>query len=73
MARWLAVACVAAAIAAPLPGFAQPFAFRAAQQKRAFYQARPAQVRPRAQQAGHAGDWLRRYKDMPAGEQERSC
>jgi hypothetical protein len=23
-------------------------------------------------QQGHAGDWLRRYKDMPAGEQERA-
>jgi Protein of unknown function (DUF3106) len=72
MTRWLAVACMAAAIAVPLPSFAGAFGFRGAQQqRRPLYQAqRPAQARPRAQQ-GHAGDWLRRYKDMPAGEQER--
>jgi hypothetical protein len=72
MTRWLAVACLTAAIAVPLPGFARAFGFRSGgqQQRRPLYQAqRPAQGRPRAQ--GHAGDWLRRYKDMPAGEQER--
>jgi hypothetical protein len=26
----------------------------------------------RARQQGHAGDWLRRYKDMPPAEQERA-
>jgi hypothetical protein len=31
---------------------------------------RPAQ--PGLQQQGHAGDWLRRYKDMPPAEQERA-
>ncbi|HME34995.1 MAG TPA: DUF3106 domain-containing protein [Candidatus Sulfotelmatobacter sp.] len=31
---------------------------------------RAGQARPRVQ--GHAGDWLRRYKDLPPAEQERA-
>ena len=31
---------------------------------------RPGMGRPRVQ--GHAGDWLRRYKDLPPAEQERA-
>ena len=36
--------------------------------------ARPPQGRPpaRPQRGGHAGDWLRHYKDMPPAEQERA-
>jgi Protein of unknown function (DUF3106) len=32
----------------------------------------PRQARTHPQQRGHAGDWLRRYKDMPPAEQERA-
>ena len=41
-----------------------------AQAPRAQISRPPAQGRPRQQ--GHAGDWLRRYKDMPPAEQERA-
>src|SRR6476660_2431803 len=30
------------------------------------------QQSPTARQQGHAGDWLRRYKDLPPAEQERA-
>src|SRR5215472_7206732 len=32
----------------------------------------PRPPAPRPMQQGHAGDWLRRYKDMPPAEQERA-
>jgi hypothetical protein len=72
---FMAVACLAIAMAIPFPCAAQRGIFRPAQQKhpaqapRAQIQ-RPPQAHP--QQQGHAGDWLRRYKDLPPGEQERA-
>lgn len=75
--EWLAVAGLAIAMAVPPPSLALG-AFHPPQQRHAapVYQAQhPAQVqRPgqgRPQQRGHAGDWLRRYKDLPPAEQER--
>lgn len=47
----------------PAPGPRQP-------QGRPQQQARPLPAQPRP--GGHAGDWLRRYKDLPPGEQERA-
>ena len=32
----------------------------------------PAQQQARPKPPGHAGDWLRRYKDLPPAEQERA-
>ena len=73
----LAVAALAIAICVPGLAFAGPLHQKP--QGRAF-QARPPQAnrppQPRPQpahppQRGHAGDWLRRYKDMPPAEQER--
>ena len=72
---FMAVACLAIAMVIPFPCAAQRGIFRPAQQKhpaqppRAQIQ-RPPQAHP--QQQGHAGDWLRRYKDLPPGEQERA-
>src|SRR3954469_25816282 len=72
------------ALATPFPGLAQRASVRTVQQK---HQApsRPAQrgpatqphvARPQTQvqspQHGHAGDWLRRYKDLPPDEQEHA-
>jgi hypothetical protein len=61
--EWLAIAAMAFGVAIPVPGVAQ----------RAFHPHTPIYL---AQQApgvppGHVGDWLRRYKDLPPGEQER--
>src|SRR5215469_15466249 len=36
------------------------------------HMARPQQLPPGARQQGHAGDWLRQYKDLPPAEQERA-
>jgi hypothetical protein len=33
---------------------------------------RPHQVRPPQNQPGHAGNWLRRYKDLPPAQQRRA-
>lgn len=71
----LATAIIAIAAAAPVPSFAA----RGLQGHHAASPAPPQhmsaprqqpQSRPQ-QQRGHAGDWLRRYKDMPPAEQER--
>ena len=79
---WLAAAGLAISLAAALPCVAQK-GFRAPQQHHAApaYQQHPVPA-PRAQahpgqnaaaaQRGHAGDWLRKYKDMPPVEQERA-
>jgi hypothetical protein len=75
--EWLATAGLAIAIAIPVPCLAHRVAFHAPQERRAgaVYQAqRPQAARPpqgRPQARGHAGDWLRRYKDLPPAEQER--
>jgi uncharacterized protein DUF3106 len=69
--NWLAVAGLATAIGVPLPGLA----FRAPQQRHPAptpapqRQAAPRQ--PQGHSQGHAGDWLRRYKDLPPAEQDR--
>jgi hypothetical protein len=74
---WLAAAGLAMSFATVFPCAAQKGAFRAPQQHHAApaYQAPRAQARPgqnAAAQRGHAGDWLRKYKDMPPAEQERA-
>ncbi len=74
---YLATAMLAAAFGVPCLSSAQQATFRPVQQQkrqmppppRAQGQRQPGmQARPR----GHAGDWLRRYKDVPPEEQERA-
>jgi Protein of unknown function (DUF3106) len=67
--EWLAGAVLALAVIIPFPCLAQR-GFHAVPPARPAYQA----ARPRAQgmPRGHAGDWLRRYKDLPPAEQERA-
>jgi len=70
LTEWLAAAALAMAAVWPVPSLAQKGNFHPPQrQVQAPRQqvARPAQPQPR----GHAGDWLRQYKDMPPAEQER--
>lgn len=75
---WLAVATLALVTAVAFPCLAQKGGFHRVQQPHAgpaYQPQRPAQA-PRTgqaarQQRGHAGDWLRRYKDLPPAEQER--
>lgn len=73
----LAVAALAIAIAIPLPCLAHIGAFHAPQQRHGApppasqRQQAPRQQQGRPQPRGHAGDWLRRYKDLPPAEQER--
>jgi Protein of unknown function (DUF3106) len=76
ISKYLAAACLAAAVVLPFPCAAQRSLFRQVQQKHQNPPAPRAQA-PRQQQAhpaqqGHAGDWLRRYKDLPPEEQERA-
>ncbi len=71
-ANWLAAAGLAIAVAIPLPCLAFGAAFQGAQP----HPAAPSTPPPRQpmvhpQPGGHAGDWLRRYKDVPPAEQER--
>jgi hypothetical protein len=69
MAKWLGSAALAVAmtVTVALPCAAQHAAFQRMQQRPgARQQGRPQQPR------GHAGDWLRRYKDLPPAEQERA-
>ena len=65
---WLAAAGLAVALAIPIPTLALGNGFRQTQSRRA-----PASLPPQThpQAGGHAGDWLRRYKDLPPAEQER--
>ena len=66
--RWLATAGLAVAMAISVPFLARGGPMLAPQQKHAAAPPPPHQsVRPQ----GHAGDWLRRYKDLPPAEQER--
>lgn len=80
---WLAAACLAAAVVAiPFPGEAQRGNFHPAPQRppASHPPAHPPQARPQQQsrpqahpqQTGHAGDWLRRYKDLSPAEQQRA-
>ncbi len=77
---WLAAAGLAIAVALPVPCLAyRGLAYRDAVHPQE-HNAAPAPVRPQqahpqaqvhAQPQGHAGDWLRHYKDLPPAEQER--
>jgi Protein of unknown function (DUF3106) len=77
-ADWLAAVGLAIAFAIPLPCLAYGSAFQGAQQRHAApappqqHQQPPRQPQARPQAAGHAGDWLRRYKDLAPAEQERA-
>jgi hypothetical protein len=82
---WLAFAGLAIALSASVPSLAQE-SYRAPQPVQApanhppVQGQHPPQARPQFQRQrpagrlapqGHAGDWLRRYKDLPPAEQER--
>jgi hypothetical protein len=78
--EWLAATGLVLALATAVPCFAQKGGFHPFQQRHAApaFQgqrpvahppARPVQKPPA--QRGHAGDWLRKYKDLPPAEQER--
>lgn len=69
--NWLAVAglAVALTISVPCVAYAGPFHAQQRNGVAAAQAPRPVQARPRPR--GHAGDWLRHYKDMPPAEQER--
>jgi hypothetical protein len=74
--QWLALAGLAIAVSIPSPclAFNGPFHPVPRPPARAF-QARPAQAprqEARPHPGGHAGDWLRRYKDLPPVEQDRA-
>jgi hypothetical protein len=74
MTEWVSTAVLVAAVTVALPCLAQKGGFRAAQQRHqapAYQAQRPRQQQARPQQRGHAGDWLRKYKDLPPAEQER--
>jgi hypothetical protein len=74
MTGYVAAAILTAAMAIPFPCLAQKPNLREAQQQRQAQRQQRQQERAqvKAQQAGHAGDWLRRYKDMPPDEQEKA-
>jgi len=67
--RWMATAALAVATVVPSPCIAQRNNFRPVQGR----QAAPNQNRQQPHPGqGHAGDWLRRYKGLSPGEQERA-
>jgi hypothetical protein len=74
---WLAAAGLAIAFAIPVPCLAYGSAFHPVQQHHAAatpppqHPQPPRQAQGLPQHAGHRGDWLRRYKDLPPAEQER--
>jgi len=70
MTRWMATAVLAVATVAvsPFPCLAQRNSFRPVQAR----PSAPNQNHPQPHPGGHAGDWLRRYKGMSPGEQERA-
>jgi Protein of unknown function (DUF3106) len=71
--NWLAASVLAAAM--PLPCLSQKGNFHAPQQNHPAPAYHPQPNHPanvRQQPRGHAGDWLRRYKDLPPTEQERA-
>jgi len=86
IAAWMACAALAWSMAVPFPCVAQRGSFHPVQQHSApvyhppRQQRRPPAYQPplpgqplaRPQPTGHAGDWLRRYKDLPPSEQERA-
>lgn len=68
--RWLATAGLVIAMAVSVPFLAHAGVFRAPQEKHSA-PAPPPQRQFAPRPRGHAGDWLRRYKDLPPDEQER--
>lgn len=75
--EYCAVALLAIGMAIPFPALAQRASHEPAQRRQAppppaqhVQQAHPQQNGPRQQ--GHAGDWLRRYKDLSPEEQDRA-
>ena len=70
MTRWMATAAFAGAtvVVSLSPCLAQRSRFSSVQGRP------PAQIQnhPQPRPGGHAGDWLRRYKGMSPGEQERA-
>ncbi|HTW58656.1 MAG TPA: DUF3106 domain-containing protein [Terriglobales bacterium] len=76
--EYLAAVALAVSLTVAVPSFALRGGFHAGPQRHAaaaYGAQRPSQG-PREQQAhplqrGHAGDWLRRYKDLSPAEQER--
>ncbi len=73
--EWLTTAALVAAVTMALPCLAQKNESHPApptqHNSTSAYQSHPAQAHPQNQPRGHAGDWLRRYKDLPPAEQER--
>jgi Protein of unknown function (DUF3106) len=70
----LAAIVFAVALAIPLSALAQRNAPQQRHPAQSYQPPRPHATRPQAnaQAHGHAGDWLRRYKDLPPAEQERA-
>jgi hypothetical protein len=70
MTRWMATAALAVAtvVVSLSPCLAQRNNFRPVQSRPPVPNQNHSQARP----GGHAGDWLRRYKGMSPGEQERA-
>ena len=69
MTGWMATAVLAVVTVMASPCLAQRNNFRPVQGR----QAAPNQNRPQPHPGqGHAGDWLRRYRGMSPGEQERA-
>jgi hypothetical protein len=72
---WLIVGGLIFSLAGPLPGLSMSSVAQPQKHPVQTYQppkppaSRPAQAIPKP--SGHAGDWLRRYKDLPPEEQER--
>src|SRR5260370_41888315 len=73
IAEWVTGVSLVMADASPLPGLAQRgnFGQSPLPQRRQVYPYQNRGPAPRGPQ-GHAGDWLRRYKDLPPTEQQRA-
>jgi hypothetical protein len=71
--EWVIAVSLIMAVATPLPCLAQRgnFGQSPPQQRRQAYPYQNRAPAPRGPQ-GHAGDWLRRYKDLPPTEQQRA-
>ena len=69
IAGWMATALLSAAVVVPAsPCFAQRNSYRPVQGR----QAAPNKKAQQPQHPGHAGDWLRKHKDMTPAERERA-
>lgn len=70
MAGWMAAGVLAVATGVASPCLAQRNNFRPVQARQA--ERNQNRQQPPHQGQGHAGDWLRRYRNVPPGEQERA-